>query len=73
MNETWNEPGCWLLPPPPPPGGRLGMEVEAVGDVPGFMEGRKEEGRDTLVQVIAQGRSKGIRDKVADWMDRRMQ
>lgn len=72
MNETWKEFGCWLLPPPPPP---AEMEVEASGDVPGFMGVGGRGGRvSILVQVIASiGRSKGIRDKVADWMGRRMQ
>lgn len=60
MNETWIGPSCWLLPPLPlpPPGGWLDMEVEALGDVPGFIErGREEEG--IRVQVIAKGQKVG--------------
>ena len=71
MNETWNEPD-WLPPPLPPPGGRLDMEAEALWDVPEFMEGGRRKGGCTG-PGDRPGRSKGIRDKVADWIGRRMQ
>jgi hypothetical protein len=72
MKETWNEPGCWLFPPPPPPGDRPEVEVEALRDVPVFMEGGRRKGG-YAGSGDRPGRSKGIRDKVADWMGRRMQ